>query len=227
MRKLVAGVVAALVLTVPAVTVAPDTAPAEAATATTYVRTTLRAAVKALPVRAESNSGYDRDRYFGRWKDANGDCQDTRHEVLIQESTATVRFSSSSGGCRAKTGRWVSMYDGKAFTSAADVQVDHLVPVHEAWGSGAKGWTKSRRVAFYNDLGDKRALNAVSASSNQSKGARDPAEWLPGTKKCGYVKRWVAVKSRWKLTVDSREKDALTRLANGCTNADLNYYRVN
>lgn len=92
---------------------------------------------------------------------------------------------------------------------------------------GRRAGLQTRRVAFYNDLGDKRALNAVSSFSNGSKGARDPAEWMPTHNKCRYVQRWVAVKPRWKLTVDSTEKAALTNLANGCTNVALTHYRVN
>ncbi|GIU54713.1 hypothetical protein NicSoilC12_04620 [Arthrobacter sp. NicSoilC12] len=127
--------------------------PAEAATVYTAP---LRTAVRGLPVAAEINAGYDRDRYFGVWGDTNGDCQNTRQEVLVQESKGAVSYTSR--GCVASAGRWVTSWDNGVHTSAAEVEVDHLVPVHEAWGSGARYWSQARRVAVYNDLGDNRTL---------------------------------------------------------------------
>lgn len=115
-----AVVVAGLLLTGLAV-------PAEAAT---VYKAPLRTAVRELPVAAEVNAGYDRDRYFGTWRDTNGDCQNTRQEVLIQESRAAVSFTSR--GCTASTGRWVTSWDNRVHTSASTVQIDHTVPVHEA-----------------------------------------------------------------------------------------------
>jgi hypothetical protein len=191
--------------------------PAEAAT--TY-SAPLRTAVKSLPVAAESNSGYDRDKHFGDWKDTDRDCQNTRAEVLLQESRAKAIYTTTKK-CTVKTGKWTTNWDGKTHTKASAVQVDHLVPVHEAWGSGARKWSKDRRVAFYNDLGDKRVLNAQTSTLNSSKGSRGPEQWLPPKNRCAYVADWVAVKKRWGLTVDKTEKAALTKLADSCANVTI------
>ena len=78
-----------------------------------------------LAVHAENGSGYSRS-YFGDWRDANGDCQNTRAEVLITESKVPVRFTSS-GHCTVKSGRWYSWYDGKTWTLASDVDIEEVV----------------------------------------------------------------------------------------------------
>lgn len=195
--------------------------PAEAAT---VYSAPLRTAVRSLPVAAEVNTGYDRTRYFGGWIDANRDCQNTRQEVLIQESRAGVGYTS--GGCTASTGRWVTTWDNKVHTSASTVQIDHTVPVHEAWGSGARYWTQARRVAFYNDLSDTRTLNAQTSALNSSKQASGPEAWMPPTNRCLYIAQWTAVKIRWGLRVDSTEKAALIRWADACSNVTLTVTRV-
>lgn len=191
--------------------------PAEAAT--TY-SASLRTAVKSLPVAGENNVGYDRARQFGDWNDANRDCQNTRAEVLQNESRASISFTTSKR-CTVKGGRWITTWDGRVHTSATTVQIDHTVPVHEAWGSGARYWTKAKRVAFYNDLGDHRTLSAQTSALNSAKQARGPEAWMPPRNRCGYVGEWVAVKIRWGLKVDSTEKAALTRIAASCPNVTL------
>lgn len=191
--------------------------PAEAAT--TY-SAPLRTAVKSLPVAAENNAGYDRARQFGNWNDANRDCQNTRAEVLQNESRVKTGFTSTKR-CTVKGGRWVTSWDGRTHTSATTVQIDHTVPVHEAWGSGARSWTKAKRVAFYNDLGDHRALSAQTSALNSAKQARGPEAWMPPRNRCGYVREWVAIKIRWGLKADSAEKTALTRIAASCPNVAL------
>lgn len=195
--------------------------PAQAATST--YSAPLRTAVRQLPVAPEDTSAYDRDRYFGQWKDADRDCRSTRHEVLQQEGR-DLRWSSS--GCTVVTGTWRSMYDGRTYTRAADLQIDHLVPVSEAWDSGARLWTQARRVAFYNDLGYGLSLNAIAPRLNQSKGDRGPEAWLPPANRCRYVEAWTAVKHRWRLKVDSAERAALVRLADGCPNTTIRVARA-
>jgi hypothetical protein len=202
---LAATVVGTLVLLVPA--------PAQAAT----FSGTLAQAVAAVPTAAEANTGYDRT-LFKHWVDANGDCQNARAEVLISEAEPDTPITyTTSGKCTVSTGRWFSYYDRVSWTLASDVDIDHMVPLAEAWGSGASGWTAARREAYANDLGDYRTLVGVTDNVNQSKSDQDPATWLPTYDKCRYVAEWVAVKIRWGLTADSAEKSVLNSYASSCS----------
>lgn len=188
-------------------------APAQAAT----FSGTLAQAVAAVPTAAEANTGYDRN-LFKHWVDANGDCQNARQEVLISEAEADTPLTyTSSGRCTVSTGRWFSYYDRVSWTLASDVDIDHMVPLAEAWGSGASGWTAARREAYANDLGDYRTLVGVTDNVNQSKSDQDPSTWLPTYDKCRYVAEWVAVKIRWGLTADSAEKSVLNSYASSCS----------
>lgn len=192
---------------------------APAGAGATYA-TNLRAAVRALPVAAENNAGYDRNRYFGQWIDQNKDCQNTRAEVLISESKIAPKYTTAKP-CTVASGKWVTTFDNKTHTSASTVQIDHMVPVHEAWGSGARRWTQARRVAFYNDLGYAGSLNAQTSKLNSSKQASGPEQWMPPTNWCKYIAQWTVVKARWGLTVDNAEKAALIRYADKCAPMQL------
>lgn len=169
-----------------------------------------------LTVAAETTSpSYDRDR-FEHWIDADGDGCNTRYEVLIEESTSPV---SVGAGCALSGGTWVSPYDGVAAFSPAEIEIDHVVALAEAWRSGAAGWTDDARRAFANDLDVPYALTAASSVSNQSKSDKDPAEWLPtnGSATCEYVMGWALTKYRWSLSVDPAELAALeTQLSGTC-----------
>ena len=96
-----------------------------------------------------------------------------------------------------------------------------MVPLAEAWDSGARTWTSTVRRDFANDLGDYRSLVAVTDNVNQTKGDQDPRQWLPQYDQCRYLREFVAVKHRWRLTVDSAEKAAMTSLASSCTNSTI------
>jgi len=191
----------------------------EASRTQTTVQVRLRTAITNLPVARETRTGYDRDR-FVHWIDADGDCRDTRDEVLANESLVAVV------GCDIQSGKWRSWYDGVVTRDSTSFDVDHLVALAEAWDSGAKRWTADTRTRFANDLGDGRSLVAVSASSNRSKSDRDPAEWLPQYGKCRYVRHWVAVKMRWRLKVNASEKQALTSIASRCDNVEITVRRA-
>ncbi|MDG4833444.1 HNH endonuclease family protein [Solwaraspora sp. WMMD1047] len=197
-------------VTLATVTVA---APAQAAT----ISQPLRTMVANLPVATEVRTGYNRD-LFPHWIDADSDGCNTRYEVLIAEA---VTRPSVGSGCSLSGGRWYSYYDGAYWTVPADLDIDHMVALAEAWDSGARSWTTSRRQQFANDLGDARSLVAVTDNVNQAKGDRDPAAWLPSLNVCRYIQEWVAVKTRWRLTVDSAEKSTLTSRANSCSNVTL------
>ena len=176
---------------------------------------TFQDAIAQLSVAAEDPLGYDRD-LFNHWIDADGDGCDTRREVLIVEATVYPQVGS---GCSFSGGSWLSKFDGLTTSDASDFDVDHLVPLAEAWRSGAKNWDPATRERFANDLGFEHSLIAVSASSNRSKSDSDPSDWMPTRSqyKCEYLAAWVSVKIRWSLTVDSDEKSALTRLSASCS----------
>lgn len=163
-----------------------------------------------LPVSTERAVGYDRD-LFDHWSDLDGNGCDTREDVLVAE-----RIAGRVDGCRVLGGRWSSAYDGVQTSDPSAFDIDHVVALAEAWASGAWRWDSGTRERFANDVGYAGSLIAVSASSNRSKSDRDPAEWLPDRGVCSYAKKWVAVKYRWRLSVDSSERAALERILGGC-----------
>ena len=139
----------------------------------------------------------------------------TRNDVLIAEA---VSAPAVGAGCVLAGGSWYSAYDGVTTSDPGSFDIDHMVPLKEAWVSGAYAWSDARREAYANDLGVAYALIAVSASSNRSKSDADPSEWLPplGAYRCTYVGEWLAVKVRWGLTVNYNEWIVLNRYANEC-----------
>ena len=200
---LVAGLVGALLPVL-------ASAPASAATITA------RDLLSGLTVASESNGSTYLRSAFKTWIDADGDCQDTRAEVLIAESLVTPTYTSSSH-CTVATGKWLSYYDGATWTAPSDVDIDHMVPLKEAWVSGAAGWSANDRQRYANDLDFFADLVAVTDSVNQAKGDKDPAEWLPPSTAatCTYATEWVQVKYRWRLSMDSAESAALSSILTG------------
>jgi hypothetical protein len=156
-------------------------------------------------------SGYTRAK-FGGWESLGDRC-DTREAVLRRDGSDVT----TDAQCHPTAGRWRSYYDGTIIRSSSKLDIDHIVPLANAWISGARSWTASRREAFANDLDDPQLI-AVSASSNRSKGDRSPDEWRPPLESawCSYARWWVDVKSTWKLTVTAREHDALAGMLATC-----------
>jgi hypothetical protein len=213
MRRLVyAAVIAATLSVLPAV-------PASAAP---VYQATLRAAVNGLPVAAEHRTGYTRAK-FTHWVDADGDRCDTREEVLIGEAVTKPKIGAR---CALTGGKWLSYYDRKTWTDRGRIDIDHMVPLAEAWDSGASRWTAAQRKAYANDLGDSRSLVGVTDSVNQAKSDRDMAEWLPVYDRCRYLREWTAVKLRWRLTVDATEKAAMKKVAGACSNVTIRVVRA-
>lgn len=171
--------------------------------------------LRTLTVAPESGTGYDRE-LFPHWDYLGDDC-DVRDAVLIAEAR---RGPVTGDACPVGAGRWFSAFDGVTVRDPSELDVDHLVPLAEAWGSGARTWSTSVREEYANDLGYAKSLIAVTASSNRSKGDQDPAEWLPPRTayRCTYVASWIGVKYRWRLTIDAREEAALRVLATNCGN---------
>jgi hypothetical protein len=177
------------------------------------------ALLRALPGWAELTSpAYSRSK-FKHWINIGQTGCNARYVVLWQE---TLRRPKPA--CSSRTGRWRSAYDGVVLTRASQLDVDHMIPLAEAWRSGAATrWDSATRQRFANDTSYPHSLIAVSASSNRSKSDKDPSEWLPPLAgfHCAYAVRWVAVKYRWKLHVDPAERTALQTILNGCPRAAI------
>ncbi|KAF9389228.1 hypothetical protein CPC16_005944 [Podila verticillata] len=199
---ILATTVALLAIAAPALAELPT--PVSAATAITYLST-----LKVEPQR--SLIGYSRVRFL-HWITISGTC-DTRETVLKRDGNNVVTDTA----CKAVSGQWVSPYDGVTSNNARELDIGHIVPLPEAWASGADTWDDAQRKAFANDL-TQPALLAVSAKSNRSKGDKDPAEWMPplASFHCVYVRAWVQVKYTYQLSVDSAEKTKLSSVLAEC-----------
>ncbi|WP_432141025.1 HNH endonuclease family protein [Streptomyces sp. bgisy084] len=197
-----------------------------AATAPAHAAETLSLhdAIETLPQAAESRDGYERTK-FKHWIDEDKDGCNTRNEVLLAEA---VTQPTIGAGCKITGGTWRSYYDDTTVQGPSGLDIDHMVPLAEAWDSGASQWTASRRQAYANDLGAERSLVAVTAKSNRSKADQDPAQWMPpaADAQCTYLSDWVSTKLRWSLTVDRAERDTLRQLAAGCESTDVEFDRV-
>ena len=180
--------------------------PANAADTVTKF-TSLDAAIKVLKVAPDVRDGYARSK-FKHWSDLDKNGCNTRNDVIIAEALVKPKVDK---GCKIvkDTGKWYSAYDGATVTNFSALDVDHMVPLAEAWDSGASKWDAAKREVYANDMGDPNSLIAVTATTNRSKSDQDPAEWLPAKDVCTYLKNWVHVKVRWSLTVDEKELKAI------------------
>ncbi|MGM9337645.1 GmrSD restriction endonuclease domain-containing protein [Streptomyces murinus] len=210
MRRALFGLPAtALLLT--AVAAAPALADPPAPPPAATARAELAALTVATP---HSMDGYARAK-FDIWASQPDGCT-TRQEVLARDGKDV---EDEPGSCQPSSGTWYSVYDDTTVTTVAKATIDHMVPLAEAWRSGADTWTADQRKAFGNDLKDPQLLIA-SESSNSSKSDSGPADWKPTNHAfwCTYSKDYVHIKSVWKLTTTDKERTALSSMLDTCTN---------
>ena len=170
------------------------------------------------------DEAYERELFGSGWTDMDGDGQDTRAEVLIRyhlKSKAPLTFHSEQER-RVEFGYWRCRFTGETFTDAGDLDIDHIVPLKNAWVSGASEWTLKRREQYSNGYGIKGRrqrswLVPVCASANRSKGSRSPDEWMPDNVnyQVRYARLWIRTKKHWKLSVTPAEKEALLKVLTG------------
>ena len=177
-----------------------------------------RAALEAIPVRAlDPDDGYTRERFGQAWADVDDNGCDTRNDVLARDLT-DVRLDPD--GCVVLAGTLVDPYTGTLIDfvrgpESAQVQIDHVVALDDAWRTGAQDWPAARRLAFANDPAN---LLAVDGQANQDKGASDASQWLPPQAGygCVYVVRQLRVKAAYGLWMTPDEHDAVDRALRGC-----------
>ena len=170
----------------------------------------------------EATPAYSRSAFGHGWSDEDGDGQNARAEVLIAahrtgRNKVEIEFATDRER-RVVAGRWRCRFTGDWHTDAGDLDIDHLVPLAEAWESGAHAWDAERRKRYSNGVGVmswKRSwLLPVTASANREKGAKRPDEWVPDNEqyRLNYAADWIATKTYWGMSVVQSEKDALIRL---------------
>lgn len=167
-----------------------------------------------------SMRGYARSMFGQAWTDdvkvegGHNGC-DTRNDTLRRDliDTDVVR------GCKVMSGL-LDPYTGQTIEfrrgpDSSAVQIDHVVPLGNAWVSGAQYWPLERRKAIANDPMN---LLAVDGHTNMSKGDKNAAEWLPPIPsfRCVYVKSQVRVKNKYKLTVTAAEKQVMVSYYGRC-----------
>ena len=166
-----------------------------------------------LVVAEDKTTGYKRSA-FKHWIDVDRNRCNTRAEVLIEEAIVKPKIGPK---CKLTGGKWLSAFDGKTITNASQLDVDHMVPLAEAWRSGAWKWTAAQRQVFANDLENSEALIAVTRSTNRSKGDKDPSLWMPAKDQCVYTQNWISIKVKYSLTADPQEVEKLNSLVSTCS----------
>jgi hypothetical protein len=165
-----------------------------------------------------SMAGYSREEFphwaadgteFG-WDEPDGSC-DVRDDALLRDGKGV----EVDEDCSITAGEWVDPYTGTTLTDSEDVDIDHIVPLANAWRSGANGWDETRREAYANDPG---VLLSVDDAENQTKGDKGPEAWLPPNTdyRCEYARRWIWIKHKWNLTVNTQERATLQKMLREC-----------
>lgn len=183
-------------------------------------------ALATLPVKGRApRTGYERDEFGQRWADVDRDGCDQRNQVLARD-LSSVEFRPGTRDCVVLSGALLDPYtgDGVPFlrgeATSADVQIDHVVALSNAWQTGAQQLDPQTRELFANDPLN---LLAVDGPTNGSKGDGDAATWLPPARgyRCAYVARQVAVKATYGLWVTAAEAEAIARVLDGCPGEPL------
>lgn len=183
--------------------------------------TEIRQILSALPVKGKaSKSGYSREAFGTAWADVDHNGCDTRNDILIRDLTQ-IRFKRGRGNCVVAAGKLDDPYTGRTiiFTrgsqTSQEVQIDHIVSLHNAWQTGAQQLSLSQRTQLANDPLN---LLAVDGPTNQGKSDGDAATWLPPNRRfrCTYAIRQVQVKAKYGLWLSAAEKQALTNLLAAC-----------
>lgn len=160
----------------------------------------------------------ERDKFYNAadWpfpEDLDGDCQNSRQEMLILTSQAPVTYTNPRN-CQVRIGQWLDEYTGQTFTVATQLEMDHIIPPEYAHRHGGDRWPPGRKVMFANDP---QNLIPVDRSEMRQKGDRGPARYLPREEyHCSYARQWEAIAEKYDLTLDRRDANHITRKLREC-----------
>ncbi len=171
---------------------------------------------------------YDRKLQFGRWiNDPNDDtCFNTRAKVLLRDSIKEVIFKDHDH-CKVESGYWPDPYTNQMYLSAKEIQIDHFVPLKNAYISGAYNWSFKARCLYANYLGLDYHLLSVNGHQNMKKGDKSPEKYLPPNTDyiCTYIKNWLSIKFLWGLKMSETEASAISQSVKD-NNCNLHKFRM-
>ena len=147
------------------------------------------------------------------WIDQDRNCLDTRGEILKKHSLVPVEFNKK--GCKVLHGKWDDYYHTQIHTNAAQVDIDHVVPLKNAHLSGGANWSHRSKEEFANDPEN---LVITNRAYNRKKGAKGIDQWLPVKIEyaCKYIKKWVSVKNQYSLKILANEQLAIDQIRYDC-----------
>jgi hypothetical protein len=179
--------------------------------------------------------GYDRERDFGGWADRSKTMcgKATTRDMILKRD---LKPSVSNRDCQVTAGKLADPYTGRTIvfkrgrTTSAAVQIDHVVALLDAWGSGARDWTHAQRVAYANDpdvllasdgpanMAKGAGLDFNGSGEYSSQGTGAPDVWMPTNKvyRCDYMAKRVAIKTKYRLTMTPREKQQTVKYLGAC-----------
>lgn len=168
---------------------------------------------------------YNRSRHFGSWRRGSASCLNTRADVLIRDSQIPVKMRSS--GCTVDSGLWTDPYGGRDYRRASDIEIDHFVPLKNAYINGAHKWTAAKRCVYTNFLGDAEHLLPVHSKENGKKSDRAPDGYMPPQRSyhCRYIANWLRIKFTWGLALSSSEKERIENIIRG-ENCSLQEFQI-
>lgn len=177
----------------------------------------------AMTVRNFGMQGYSRDKQFGNWLDADSNgwtmplpsprCN-SREATLIRDGENVVADPKT---CSVKSGRWIDPLTGTVMTNAREeIEIDHVVPLANAYRSGASNWDNTQRRKYAND--PEVLAISLGTENGEMKGDSGPEVYKPvESSRCAYALRWVQIKSKYQLTLNSEnERAALTQMLGTC-----------
>lgn len=155
---------------------------------------------------------YDRILHFGRWINDPNDqtCYNTRSRVLIRDSSGPVSFRQQNH-CVVERGNWDEPYRGQQVKDSSEIQIDHMVPLKNAYLSGAWQWNFQTRCMYANYMGNNFHLISANGIENMRKGDRGPDKYIPpsNTYRCQYLENWLKIKLIWRLRMTQEEVAAI------------------
>jgi hypothetical protein len=162
-------------------------------------------------------SGYSREK-FPHWSKASEFGWDSLESSCNAREAALIRDGEAvevGRECKVESGTWLDPYTAKTYTEPSDIDTDHVVPLANAWRSGAVSWDNEERERYANDP---MVLLSVEDNANQSKGDKGPEAWKPPNKAewCNYAVRWIGIKDKYNLSVNEQEKAALIEMLEAC-----------